>query len=134
MSPTLEPGDLILASRFSHLVRSPRPGDLVLFRHPDPREGPGLVLKRVVAVPGDSVALTDDGLLVNGIPRLTPTGERYLPKGTYLRLTVPAGAYYVLGDNTRASADSRYWGALPEDSLRGLAAAILWPPGRIRPL
>lgn len=96
-------------------------------------------IKRVVAGPGDRVAVRDGRVVLNGVPQdesfISDSCEGAgtietactLPK----TITVPAGHYYMMGDNRGASNDSRYWGPVPRDWVVGGAFATYWPPKRI---
>ncbi|MDX1389739.1 MAG: S26 family signal peptidase, partial [Acidobacteriota bacterium] len=107
MEPVLSPGDRVIVNLWIYHTRGPRPGEIVLL------DGPGDVplVKRVVATPG--------GLLPD--PVLDPLGGEPV--------------YYVLGDNSAASVDSRTFGAVPAHRFRGRVSWRYWPPsraGRIR--
>jgi signal peptidase I len=117
-----------------HLFRAPRRGDVVVFRFPmDPSRD---FIKRVIGVPGDTVEVKDEKVYINGAPLVEP----YIlatPNYTYGPKTVPAGAYFVLGDNRRNSYDSHAWGSscpaqqqcdfVPEENIIGQAWLQYWP-------
>lgn len=151
MRPTLVEGDRILVNKFLygaqipwtpwHLpaVRPPQRGDIIVFRSPDDDHRD--FIKRLVAVEGDTVEIKEFQLWVNGRPVADPPIFRersYYNRGDYgktgLAVRVPGGHYFVLGDNSSSSRDSRYWGFLPSDHLVGKAMVIYWPPQRIRVL
>ena len=135
MEGTLLVGDQILVNRFifgpgptdgvgSLLPRRPlRHGDVVVFRHPeDPRRD---LVKRVAALPGETVELAAGRLIVDGRPqkepsRVRPTTESFGP------VRVPAGAFFALGDNRADSGDSRQFGPVPLESVRGRALLVYW--------
>ncbi len=126
--------------------REPRHGDVVVFRFPlDPNE---YVVKRVVGLPGDRIHLRDGVVIRNGEPLREPyavyepayrdTFRDNFPQGTYTDpgvddrwwssltamvhggdVTVPAGNYFVMGDNRNHSRDSRYWGFVPRRAILG---------------
>lgn len=129
MEPTLLPHDRVLVNKLVYRVRAPERGDVVVLRYPrDPGRN---YIKRIVAVPGDHVAIKDGRLLING----APVQEMYLngpPSGDYGPEVVPAGSYFVLGDNRNNSEDSRAFGFLRRDQVVGQAALIYWPPHRVR--
>jgi signal peptidase I len=127
MAPALHEGDLVLAASDPY----PGIGDLVAFR-----SGERVLIKRVVACPGDSVEVLDDGrVLVNGEKLSEPYalytgdagGEMDYP------VTLPDGGYFVLGDNRGSSVDSRYrvLGIIDENQLLGRLVIRLWPLNRI---
>lgn len=138
MLPTLEVRDRIF-------VR-PRPvdhplavSDIVVFSNPErtPLEQAGelynLMVKRVIALPGQRVEIRLGQVWVNG----TPLVEPYLPEPILYEWgpeTVPDGHLFVLGDNRNNSRDSHVWGFLPRPHVVGNAYKIYWPPQRVQPL
>ncbi len=132
MRPTLEVGDRILVNRFGYRVGSPGRGDIAVFIYP--RENEIDYVKRVIGLPGDAVEIVDEHVYVNG-DRLE--GEKFQEREYYRRgewsgpLVVPEGSLFVLGDNSANSKDSRYWGFVPVENLKGKAFAIYWPPRRV---
>lgn len=147
MEPTLRLGQKITVETGAYADHGPARGDIVAFHAPrgvaesrcgDPRSGEGtrspcaralpggsglVQVKRVVALPGDTIALRRGRAVVDGHPLPEPYA-RPCPAGDTAcdfprPVTVPAGSYYVLGDNRGASADSRFWGPLPRGALIG---------------
>lgn len=138
MEQTIMTGDMVFSEKVSYYLREPEPGDIVTFRDP---EVPGRVLiKRVVAVGGQTVDINDsDGLVyVDGVPRSEPYTEgkpsyslsNSIAHVTY-PYTVPEGDLWVMGDNRTNSQDSRYFGAIDEDMVTGHGAFVYWPIGDI---
>ena len=188
MRPTLDVGDFILVNKFTYGLRlpileqkivpisDPQRGDVVVFRYPlNPSQD---FIKRVIGLPGDTVAYQDKKLTVNGVPWAQQAAGTYsyleslrfetleqfseavpadggkrahmaavdpaLPSvspgqvrafagrdncvynsdGSGFVCKVPAGQYFVMGDNRDRSDDSRYWGFVPDDHLRGRAFFI----------
>ena len=139
MHPTLVEGDRILVNKFMYHFREPHRGDIVVFRYPDDPRRP--FIKRLAAVGGDTVELRDGHIIVNGQPVAGAeifSTNRYYNQGTYGQehqvVQVPPGNYYVLGDNSLSSHDSRFWGFVPKRLLIGQAMCIFWPFTRWRVL
>ena len=139
MSPTLKgtdkAGDTVLVDRVTYRLRAPRRGELVSF---EDDEGVR-VIKRLVGLPGETVSIADGRALIDGRPLMEPLafrGIRYSHAGLFVsparRFKVSPGNYFVLGDDSGDSYDSRYWGGLRADQIRGRAVAVIWPPSRIR--
>lgn len=178
MIPTLKVGDRIFVNKFcygiripftrqkigSHLLR-PHRGDLIVFTHP--KELDKDLIKRVVAVAGDTVEVRNNALIVNHQPVVRhhleggcsyhdydDIGERWLerrcdayretldnivyttlyqPTGLHRSfgpVTVPGDRVFVMGDNRDNSSDSRIWGFVPLDFIKGRAMVVFWSMGK----
>jgi signal peptidase I len=133
MVPTLEENDRVLVNKLSYRLHDVHRGDIVVFEAPEGQAQDGVndLVKRVVGLPGDTVEGRDGRVFVNG----EPLEEDYLPDGTETSTfgpqEVPAGSYFVMGDNRQASRDSRFFGAIPEDDIVGRVFVRIWPPTRI---
>lgn len=118
MEPTIPEGSIVLLYQHGEPVE----GTLVSFSNPD---GSGTVLKRVVAVGGQTVSIEDARLHVDGTEVSEPFVDHSRIDGTYFGpVTVPPGHIFVLGDNRAASIDSREFGPLP---LENVEATVVWP-------
>lgn len=126
--PTLLTGDHILADR-SPSARNPNRGDLIIFEYPkDPLKD---FVKRVVAVGGDTVEIQDKALFLNGKRMIESYAIHTDTKTMTARdffgpVTVPEGSYFVLGDNRDRSADSRFWGFVKKEKIKGTVRSIYW--------
>lgn len=133
MEPVLQVGDHLLVSKLSYVIGDPDPGDIVVFRTPESMEPAQTaeLIKRVVAVGGQSIEADGGQLVVDGVP----VPEDYLPDDTYTRdfgpLLVPAEHVFVMGDNRLSSQDSRVFGFVAEDDIVGRAFVRFWPPTRL---
>lgn len=127
-------GDKVLASSWIYRVRPVERGDIVILAAPARWCG-GVtpLVKRVVAVPGDTVEqsggrVSVDGKLVGG----KPGGSFYVLPRAHRTLRLAAGRYFVMGDNHRASCDSRWFGAVPRKMIRAKVVATYRPLSRLR--
>ncbi len=133
MEPVLEIGDRLLVSKLSYRIGDPDPGDIVVFRTPEAMRHPQTseLVKRVVAVGGQTIEAEGGQLIVDGVP----VPEDYLPADTYTssftQQLIPAGYVFVMGDNRLSSQDSRFFGPIPENEIVGRAFARFWPPTRL---
>ncbi|MBV9448180.1 MAG: signal peptidase I [Streptosporangiaceae bacterium] len=135
MVPTLSVYDRVLVEKAFFSWHDVHEGDIVVFTHPpldqcggDPA---GDLVKRVIALPGQTIYSSGNSVYING-RRLA---EPYLPADDPLGppiassqhpFFVPAGEFYVLGDNRADSCDSRYWGPIQGSSIVGKAIMIIW--------
>ena len=120
-------------------VRPIKRGDVIVFKYPE--EPSRDFIKRVIGLPGETLELRDKKVSVNGHPLDEPYVHFLEPPGTsaefrevtstdvrerYGPVTVPPNQYFVMGDNRDNSQDSRYWGFLPRDYIKGKAVVIYW--------
>ena len=128
MRPGIEDGDRILIDRFSYVFGAVERGDIVVLGYPlDPSLD---YIKRVVGVPGDEIQIRAGQLFVNGLS----VNEPYvadIDRSSYVHTEVSEGHYFVLGDNRPRSSDSREFGQVPEELLKGKVDVRLWPPARL---
>lgn len=128
MEPVLYTGQQVLVFELSYSISPPERGDIIVFRYPlDPSRD---YIKRVIALPGETVAISDGVVYINGT-RLDESQWPVTPDlrrlSDYPERLVPAGSYFVLGDNRPDSEDSRFWGFVPEENIHGQAFLIWWP-------
>ena len=145
MIPTLKIGDHILVNKFIYgtklpfsdsiiiPLRRPNRGDIIVFKFPDDEKKD--FIKRVIGLPGDLVEIKgkkvyingspiDDSYAVHSDPMLYPSGIQ--PRDNFGPLTVPQDSYFVMGDNRDFSLDSRYWGFVKLNKIKGKAFIIYW--------
>jgi signal peptidase I len=149
MEPTLEVNDRVLVNRLSYKLHDVNRGDVVVFEKPPSliTSGPNEIkdlIKRVVALPGESVVFQDGDVYIDG----RPLEEPYLPAGTATQpgpggatwahrciaddpCVVPEGTVWVMGDNRSNSEDSRWIGPVDQDLIVGRAFVTVWPLDRI---
>jgi len=128
MRPGIEDGDRILIDRFSYMFSSVERGDIVVLGYPlDPSLD---YIKRVIGVPGDEVQIRAGEVFVNGVAMAEPY-VRDIDRTSYFMTLVEEGHFFVLGDNRPHSSDSREFGQVPADLLKGKVDVRLWPPTRL---
>mgnify|MGYP001193223869 CR=1 FL=1 len=134
MSMTLHDNDLLVASKISYKIHDPQRGDIIVFKPPN--EDSRDFIKRVIALPGDKIRITNAVVYING----QVLHEPYLPeKWTYNNnwpadgqdKLVPADQYFVMGDNRNHSSDSRSFGFVERDAILGKAEVRIWPLGQV---
>ncbi len=151
MEDTLLVGDYLLANKFVYGapvdipltaitlfrlpgLREPQPGDIVIFRSPvDPDRD---LIKRCVAVGGQTVEVRNKELFVDGVRFPDPPRSKYTdhtvlpaaanPRDNFGPYRVPPGQFFMMGDNRDNSYDSRYWRSVPKAMIKGKAMSIYW--------
>ncbi len=131
MEPTLQPGDRILVLKTGYSIER---GSIVVFRQP-PRDYSDTnhedLVKRVIGLPGETISSSATSVYIDG----KPIAEPWLAKGTALGPTIwppvkiPAGDYFMMGDNRSNSWDSRDWGVLPHSYIVGRVFLVIWRHG-----
>jgi len=150
MEHTLEIKDRLLVNKlhygpkipFSNMripgFTKPRRGDVIVFKYPNDRKRD--FIKRIIGLGGETLQIMGGDIYIDGKRVADPLirnifyynrdNSEFGKEGQDVH--VPEGHYFVLGDNSRSSHDSRYWGFVPEENVIGKAEVIYWPPKRIR--
>lgn len=150
MVPTLQIGDHLFVLKFAYGLtipftdkkiiewNSPKRGDIMVFRYPeDPKRD---FIKRTIGLPGEKIQIKHKQVYINDksleesykihgdiSPVEQPTRDEWEKA-----ITIPQNSYFMMGDNRDSSLDSRFWGPLPKNLIKGKAFIIYWPPWRIR--
>lgn len=139
MDPTIEVGDMVLGEKISLKTEAPKQGDIVFFKNPDSNSSHGVLVKRVVAVGGQTVDLRNGKVYIDGEEEKNehvhgmsmPLAQEYLETDVAFPYTVPDGCIWVMGDNRENSLDSRSFGAIPVDTVYAESWIRYWPFNRI---
>jgi signal peptidase I len=162
MYPTLKVGQRVFVNRFAHRIGgTPHVGDVTVFTppagavdgrcgiagegpdysgpasrrscaQPTPQKADTTFVKRVVAGPGDRIAVRRGHVVRNGKPVDEPYASTCDDAACNVgEITVPAGHWFLMGDNRGNSDDSRFWGPVPTGWIIGKAVVTYWPPGRV---
>ena len=148
MRMTLLEGDRILVNKLCYGAKipfsnrrlpgysKPKRGHVVVFTYPEDHKRD--FIKRLIAFGGETVEIKNGDIFINGteITNQPIKNIYYYNRGEYgnvnQKIIVPEHSYFVLGDNSASSKDSRYWGFVPEDFLIGRADIVYWPVVRVR--
>jgi signal peptidase I len=132
--PSMEPGlqseQGVIVNQLAYFFGAPQRGDVIVFHPPiSPSEE---YIKRIIAIPGDTIALTDTTVTVNGVdlkePYVNPADTGPNENGQVIPPTkLGPGEYWVMGDNRGDSIDSRAFGAVPRQNIVGKAEMVVWP-------
>jgi len=134
MVPNIHDKEYLLVDEITYRTREPERGEVVVFRAP-PEPGK-YYIKRIIGLPGETVRIADGTVTIindehpEGLVLSEPY-IRYNQTDEVMTVTVPEGTYFVMGDNRTGSYDSRGWGPLDEDEIRGRALLRLLPLTRI---
>ena len=157
MMNTFKIGDHIFVGKFIYGIhvpfskkyifplQGPKRGEIIVFQFPlDPKKD---FIKRCIGVPGDTIEIKDKRLYLNDKSQeetyAIHTDEKVYPNSRHLPvmygnrdnlgpIVVPENSYFVMGDNRDHSYDSRFWGPLEREYIKGKALFLYWPPKRIR--
>ncbi len=150
MEPNLLIGDHLLVNKFNFAptlagvesmvlpIDPIRRGDIIVFKYPEEPERD--FIKRTIGLPGETLELRNKKVFINSMPLDEPYVHYLFPPGeenpadfdvrmTYGPVTVPAGHYFMMGDNRDNSQDSRYWGFLPREYVKGKALFVYFSFG-----
>ena len=142
MESTLHVGDRVLVNKWSYRLHPIHRGDIVVFSKPKGELASNIndLIKRVIALPGETVTIQNDHVYINGHqliePYLRPQDVTTSHPGKYActpkaPCTIPKGEIWVMGDNRVFSEDSRYFGPITESSVVGRAFFRIWPLNRV---
>lgn len=147
MENTLLIGDYLFAVKFLYgtkipfthkviwKIRNPRPGDIIVFKSVEEKKD---LIKRCIAVGGQTVEIRNAQVFVDGVLQPLPkhakiTDSRIIPEGAEMGqrdnirpFKVPEGKLFMMGDNRDNSYDSRFWGFLPMENVKGKALFLYW--------
>ncbi len=136
MEGSLLEGDYIFVNKLAYKYGGIKPdvGDIIVFKYPNNPEKD--YIKRVIALPGQSIQIADKVVYVDGQVAPIPDGQQnndqkiipgdLSPRDNFGPFKVPEGEYFVMGDNRDDSRDSRFWGTVPESNILGKAVFVYW--------
>ena len=124
MEPRIDSDEYVLINALAYRIGSPHFGEIVAFRHE--RSSPSVYLKRLIGLLGNRVSVDRGVVSVDGRAIDEPY-VRFPDRRSFASVVVPAGSFYVLGDNRANSDDSRAWGFVPASYLIGRASFAIWP-------
>ncbi len=144
MMPNYVNAEYLLTEKVTYYFNKPQRGDVVVLRPPPVVSENDEFIKRIVALPGETIGLSEGHVFING-KRLN---EPYIPSDVYTsggsfltdgaNYTIPKDRYFLMGDNRPHSSDSRFWGPVPlnlspnseREGINGKSWLIYWPPDK----
>lgn len=139
MYPNFTDREYILANIIGLNFSTPNRGDVVVFHPPVAEPGRDYYIKRVIAVPGDTIMLQNGDVYINGEKidqsSFLPSDVKTYP-GSFLHegqsVTLQDDEYIVMGDNRSNSSDSREWGVIKKENIVGQSMLVYWPPNEAK--
>jgi signal peptidase I len=131
MEPNFHDGEYILTNKYEYRFSNPQRGDVIVFKSP---QNPDVdYIKRIIALPGDSLKLVNNAYYINGIKLIESyiASNLYTYNGAFLKegqeITIPENKYFVSGDNRPRSSDSREWGLIDRSAIIGKSQLRYYP-------
>ncbi|MDQ0204201.1 signal peptidase I [Pectinatus haikarae] len=133
MQPTLVNHERLVVNKFIYRLREPKRGEILIFQYP--RDTSRDFIKRVIALPGDTIEIKDGHVFVNNELQNEPFILSQT-RGDYPLTTIPEGHIFVMGDNRNNSEDSRFTdvGFVPFNLIKGKAVLVFWPLSELHTL
>ncbi|MCL5783811.1 MAG: signal peptidase I [Patescibacteria group bacterium] len=136
MVPNFQDGDYLITNKIGLRLADPQRGEVIILQNP--RNTDQVFIKRVIGLPGERIQVENGKVYINDallsepyLPVGTPTqGGAFLNEGE--TITIPAGQYFVMGDNRTGSSDSREWGLVGRNLIIGQALLRYWPPQQFK--
>jgi signal peptidase I len=131
MDPTFGSGDYLIIDEISYRFNNPKRGEVVVFRLPENKSR--FLIKRIVGLPEETVEIRNGEVYIKNDLEEIKIEEDYILNKSFddFNLSLETGEYFVMGDNRINSFDSRSWGALPEELIKGRAFLRLLPISKI---
>ncbi len=129
MEPSFQEGERLLVNKLVYHFTDPKRGDVIIL-HP-PLAPEKVYIKRIIALPGDSVEVKDGAVYVNGIALDESAYIKEPPSYTFPLTEVPEGEYFVLGDNRNVANDSHKGWTVPRENIIGKAWFSFWPSSEL---
>jgi signal peptidase I len=130
MDNTFKDGDYVLVDKLTYRFKAPEAGDVVVFNPPASIENKSRFIKRIIAVPGQTIEVKETGTYVDQKP-MSEDFVMYKSNKTFASTSLEDNQYFVMGDNRYVSYDSRYWGPILKDEIQGRVLLRLYPFNKI---
>lgn len=135
MHPTYKNGEFLMANKITYRISEPKRGDVIIFKFSDTQD----FIKRVIGIPGDEVMIKDGKIYIKGemldesnylSSSVITNGGEYLHEGQ--SIIIEEGKYFVCGDNRTNSSDSRVFGPIEKEAIKGKAWIVYFPFSEFR--
>ena len=126
MQPNFQEGERLIINKLVYKLHQPERGEVIVFHPPNNQQAD--YIKRVIALPGETVEVKNGVVYINDRPLDEPYQLNGSPQYTFPELRVPSNEYFVLGDNRNNSNDSHNGWTVPRKNIIGKAWLSFWPP------